>query len=87
MKVLTLSFVYGKSNKIVMATLTQFGSVPKISDAAVTFSCPTSPDYTIFWNREQLYAWYLKMKNTVPEPPKIRRQVPKKPRYERDDEE
>lgn len=70
-----------------MATLTQFGSAPKISDAAVTSSCPTSPDYTIFWNREQLYAWYLKMKNTVPEPPKIRRQVPKKPRHEREDEE
>ena len=73
--------------RLLMAIIAQYGSTPKISDAAVTSFCPISPDYTIFWNREQLYAWYLKMKNTVPELPKIRRQVPKKPRYEREDEE
>lgn len=73
--------------RLLMVIIAQYGSIPKISDATVTSSCPISPDYTIFWNREQLYAWYLKMKNTVPEPPKIRRQVPKKPRYEREDEE
>lgn len=44
---------------------------------------PMSPDYTVFWNREQLYAWYLSVKNRVIEPPKIRRQVPKPPRSER----
>lgn len=63
------------------------GQTPTIADSSVSVSCPSSPDYTIFWSREELYAWYLKIKNTVPEPPKIRRQVPKKPRYERDDEE
>lgn len=63
------------------------GQTPTIADSSVSVSCPPSPDYTIFWSKEELYAWYLKMKNTVPEPPKIRRQVPKKPRYERDDEE
>lgn len=40
-------------------------------------------DYLIFANREQLYAWYLSVKNRVIEPPKIRRQIPKPPRHER----
>lgn len=73
--------------RLLMSALNSYGTTPSISDSAVITSCPSSPDYTIFWNREQLYAWYLKMKNTVPELPKIRRQVPKKPRYEREDEE
>lgn len=73
--------------RLLMSALNSYGTTPSILDSSVTYSCPLSPDYTIFWDREQLYAWYLKMKNTVPEPPKIRRQVPKKPRYERDDEE
>lgn len=73
--------------RLLMSALNLYGITPSTSDSAVTSSCPSSPDYTIFWNREQLYAWYLKMKNTVPEPPKIRRQVPKKSRYEREDEE
>lgn len=64
--------------RLLMSALNLYGIAPSVSDSAVTSSCPSSPDYTIFWNREQLYAWYLKMKNTVPEPPKIRRQVPKK---------
>lgn len=73
--------------RLLMSALNSYGTTSSILDSSVTYSCPPSPDYTIFWDREQLYAWYLKMKNTVPEPPKIRRQVPKKPRYERDDEE
>ena len=58
-----------------------FGS-PVIEEPDST-RCPLLPDYTIFWDRGQLYAWYLSVKNRVIEPPKIRRQTPKPPRHER----
>lgn len=44
---------------------------------------PLTSDYTIFWSRDQLFAWYLAVKNRVIEPPKIRRQTPKPPRHEK----
>lgn len=56
---------------------------PKIDTSMADVSSPLTSDYTIFWTRDQLFAWYLAVKNRVIEPPKIRRQTPKPPRHEK----
>lgn len=45
---------------------------------------PKRGDYNIFWTREQLAQWWEEEKGIVPPEPKIRRQVPKPTREERE---
>ena len=62
--------------------MSAINQIPSI-EVSSSSNPPIGGDYLIFANREQLYAWYLSVKNRVIEPPKIRRQTPKPPRHEK----